>query len=219
MFGRHLDRIERTVSRGRVLDVGCATGDFLDVARQRGWDVLGVDPSPARDQAVAAGLPIVGMTIHDADVAPGSVDLITFWDVLEHIGNPGADLHHALTLLSPGGVVAATVPDAGTFAARVSGARWFGYKTAGEHLQFFTPRTLARTFANAGFEMVVNQPVAWSCTVAFLTDRAALYLGPVGRGLNRVVLITGAGNAIVDVPQVNRFGLARRVGASNKRAA
>jgi len=85
MFTRHLDRIERLLAPGRVLDVGCATGDFLKVAAERGWNAVGVDPSPAREQAVAAGARLVGRTIDDADVAPRSLDLITFWDVLEHL--------------------------------------------------------------------------------------------------------------------------------------
>lgn len=219
MFGRHLDRIEATVTRGRVLDVGCATGDFLIVARERGWEPMGVDPSPARDQAMAAGLPIVGQTIQDAAVAPGSVDLITFWDVLEHVADPVSDLRHALALLSPRGVVAVTVPDAATAAARLSGRRWFGYKTAGEHLQFFTSRTLQATFAAAGFELMVHRPVAWSCTLGFLTDRASRYLGPPGHLVNRIVSRTGVGAIIVDVPQVNQFGLGRRTVASGTRAA
>src|SRR5207248_2562579 len=154
MFARHLDRIERLLPAGRVLDVGCATGDFLMSARARGWDPIGVDPSPAAAQARAAGLPIRGKTIQDADVRPHSVDLVTFWDVLEHLPDPVADLRRAGTLLGPGGMVALTVPDAGGAVARLSGRRWFGYKTAGEHLQFFTGSTLSRVLRAAGFDLV-----------------------------------------------------------------
>lgn len=209
MFARHLDQIERLVPRGRVLDVGCATGDFLAVARTRGWEALGVDPSPAREQALAAGIPMVGQTIHDAQVEPGSVDLVTFWDVLEHVQNPVADLRRARELLSPQGIVAITVPDSGSAVARLSGDRWFGYKTAGEHLQFFSAATLQKTFGAAGLELMVRRPVAWSCTLGFLVDRAGLYLGPPGRALNRLASRTGLGGLIVDVPQVNQFAIGR----------
>jgi SAM-dependent methyltransferase len=219
MFSRHLDRIDRLGRPGRVLDVGCATGDFLLLARQRGWDALGVDPSAAREQALAAGVRLVGRTIDDADVAPHSIDLITFWDVLEHLPDPVASLRRAGELLAPGGLVAATVPNAGSAIARLSGRRWFGYKTAGEHLQFFNAATIGRCFTAAGLEVVVRRPVAWSCTLGFLVDRAALYLGGPGRIANRALAGRRLSGFVVDVPQVNQFVAARQASASGAVAA
>jgi len=219
MFSHHLDRIERVRRPGRVLDVGCATGDFLLVARDRGWDPLGVDPSPAREQAAAASLPIVGHTIHDAQVAPHSLDLVTFWDVLEHVPDPVGDLRRAAELLLPDGLIAATVPNAGGAVARLSGRRWFGYKVAGEHLQFFTAETLTGAFVAAGFDLQVRRDVTWSCTVGFVVDRAALYLGPAGRLLKRVLSDTQLGARIIDVPMVNQFAIARRAVALPGRLA
>lgn len=205
MFTRHLDRIERLLAPGRVLDVGCATGDFLVVATERGWNAVGVDPSPARELALAVGARLVGRTIDDADVAPRSLDLITLWDVLEHLPDPVASLRRARQLLAPGGLLAATVPNAGSALARLSGPRWFGYKTAGEHLQFFTPATIARCFAAAGFQLAVRRPVAWSCTVGFVLDRAALYLGGPGRLASRALAGRRLSELVIDVPQVNQF--------------
>lgn len=219
MFSRHLDRIEQLVKKGRVLDVGCATGDFLLVAGGRGWEALGVDPSPAREQAQAAGMRMVGRTIDDADVAPHSLELITFWDVLEHLPDPVASLRRAAELLTPGGLVAATVPNAGSFVARLSGTRWFGYKTAGEHLQFFDPITIGRCFAAAGFRVAIRRPVAWSCTVGFLIDRAALYLGGPGRIAHRALRGRGLTGLVIDVPQVNQFVMARLDSAADSVAA
>jgi SAM-dependent methyltransferase len=218
MFDRHLERIERMTPRGRLLDVGCATGDFLLAARDRGWQVSGVDPSPAADQARAAGLAICGRTVRDADLPPGSLDVITFWDVLEHLPDPLGELRRAAELLKQGGLVAATVPDAGGALARLCGRRWFGYKTAGEHLQFFTAATLSSAFSSAGLELLVRRPVAWSCTVGFVGDRAALYLGPAGRILNRALARTALSSVIVDVPLVNQFALARRAPAAARGA-
>src|SRR5258708_34711986 len=99
MFTRHLTKIEAEVGPGRILDVGCATGDFLKVARGRGWQVLAADPSVARAQVEAAGIDLVGTNVQDADVEEGSLDAITFWDVLEHVTDPLADLSRAQQLL------------------------------------------------------------------------------------------------------------------------
>ena len=128
MFGRHLTRIEGHVGVGRILDVGCANGEFLKVARSRGWTVFGADPSVARAQVEADGIQLVGTTVRDADIEEGSLDAITFWDVLEHVIDPIADLRRARELLKPDGVLALTVPDSSNFLARVSGRRWFGSK-------------------------------------------------------------------------------------------
>jgi SAM-dependent methyltransferase len=207
MFARHLNRIEAFVNRGRVLDVGCATGDFLKVARERGWEVMGADLSPARAVLSEIDIPLVGDSIQDARVEPGSLDLVTFWDVLEHMPDPVPDLRRARALLRPGGAVALTVPDAASLVARLSRQRWFGYNTAGEHLQFFTPASLKQAFEAAGLELRVRRPVTWSCTLGFLGSRAGFYLGPVGRVIARVLAIPKLSSMVLDVPQVNQFAL------------
>jgi SAM-dependent methyltransferase len=207
MFTRHLTRIEGEVGKGRILDIGCATGDFLKVARSRGWQVLGADPSAARAQVEAAGIELVGTNVHDVDVEEGTLDAITFWDVLEHVTNPVADLARARSLLKPDGVLALTVPDAANFVARVSGRRWFGFKTAGEHLQFFTRTSLRLALRTAGFAPREVAPTTWSCTFGFLADRAGLYLGPPGRLIRAGVSRSRLANVLVDMPQINQFAL------------
>ena len=207
MFARHLNRIEAHTRPGRVLDIGCATGDFLKVARNRGWQVLGADPSAARSQVEAAGIELVGTNVHDVDIDDGTLDAITFWDVLEHVTNPAADLARARKLLRPGGVLALTVPDSANLLARMSGRRWFGFKTAGEHLQFFTHASLRLALETAGFAIRTLGPTTWSCTFGFLADRAGLYLGPPGRLLRAGVSRSRLANVLVDMPQINQFPL------------
>lgn len=208
MFARHLTKIEAEVgTSGRILDVGCATGDFLKVARSRGWEVFGADPSAARAQVEAAGIKLVGTNVHDVDIDEGTLDAITFWDVLEHVTNPLADLSRARRLLKPGGVVALTVPDSANLLARVSGGRWFGYKTAGEHLQFFTRGSLRLALAKALVAPRTLGPTTWSCTLGFLADRAGLYLGPAGRLIRAGVSQSRLRTVVLDVPQINQFAL------------
>ncbi|HEY8738177.1 MAG TPA: class I SAM-dependent methyltransferase [Candidatus Dormibacteraeota bacterium] len=207
MFGRHLDLIASRGGPGRLLDVGCANGDFLVQARQRGWEVLGVDPSAARSEAIAAGVPLVGTTVGDAEVPVRTLDVITFWDVLEHVPDPVGDLRSARRLLKPGGLVAATVPDAGNVIAKLSGRRWFGFRTTGEHLQFFSRQSLRQTMEEAGFRVISQDGVPWSCTLGFLGDRAGLYLGLPGLLLRRVLEGSWFKHRIVDVPLVNQLAL------------
>jgi hypothetical protein len=169
--------------------------------------VLGADPSVARAQVEADGIALVGTTVHDADVQPGSLDAITFWDVLEHVTDPVADLTRACTLLRPGGVLALTVPDSANLVARASGRRWFGYKTAGEHLQFFTAASLSMALRSAGLSVRTRRPTTWACTVGFLADRAGLYLGRPGRLLSGSLSRLRLTALVVDLPQINQFAL------------
>ena len=205
MFEHHLARLDGRVRPGKVLDVGCATGDFLKVAREHGWQVMGVDPSSARADAQDAGIPLVGTTVDDAEVAPGALDLVTFWDVLEHLPDPVGALRRARELLRPGGVIALTVPDRSSALARLTGKHWFGYQTAGEHLQFFSRHSLRLTLEKAGYEAERVRPVAWSCSVAFLADRAGLYMGRPGRVAR--VLMQPLRLRIIDMPQINQLAI------------
>jgi SAM-dependent methyltransferase len=212
MFGRHLIRIESEVGVGRILDVGCANGDFLKVARSRGWSVFGADPSLAREQVEAEGIRLVGTTVHDSDIEDASLDAITFWDVLEHVTDPIADLRRARELLKPGGILALTVPDSSNLVARASGRLWFGYKTAGEHLQFFTHESLRAAIEKSGLALKIQGPTAWSCTVGFLADRARLYLGPAGKLAIAIGARRALASMVVDMPQINQFALGVAVG-------
>jgi len=218
MFSGHLTRIEHEVGVGRILDVGCANGDFLKMARDRGWEVFGADPSVARAEVEAKGIKLVGTTVRDAEIEEGSLDAITFWDVLEHLPDPVADLSRARTLLKPRGVLALTLPDASNLVARISGRRWFGFKTAGEHLQFFTPTSLAKAFGRAGLSIRVQRATTWSCTIGFLGDRASLYLGAPGRLAHNLLSRPRLASVVVDVPQINQFAMGTPAVTASDRA-
>jgi SAM-dependent methyltransferase len=145
--------LERYVASGRLLDVGCAAGFFLDEARQTGWDVEGVEVA-AGMVAHARGL---GLTVHEAPFAgvelePGSFDAITRWDYIELSLDPAGDLRGASTLLRPGGFLLVSTGDARSAVARLSGRRWH-LLTPRHHNFFFTRRSLGEAFRAAGLEV------------------------------------------------------------------
>ena len=113
--------------RGRtLLDYGCGYGHFLQLAHTRGWSGRGFEPAAAvRDQIVAdRDLCVVGTIQDSLDAAP--FDVVTLWDVLEHLDPPLDHLELLSTLVRPGGVALVRVPDARAFAllkaAQFSGA-------------------------------------------------------------------------------------------------
>lgn len=100
----------KTMAR-RFLDVGCATGDFLDVCREHGLEAEGVEPD-RRLAAIARskGHQVEGALFEHFTCPTRRFDAVTFNDVLEHIPDPGAALEKACSLLVPGGVIAVTLP-------------------------------------------------------------------------------------------------------------
>ena len=92
-------------------------------------------------------------TLEDAGIPPHSVDLVTLWEVLEHLPDPLATLRRISVILRPGGLLALSTPDAGSAVARALGGRWPGWSKIPEHLFFFDRATLRRLPTEAGFEI------------------------------------------------------------------
>jgi 2-polyprenyl-3-methyl-5-hydroxy-6-metoxy-1,4-benzoquinol methylase len=181
-FARCLDRIEKhAMPPGRrVLDVGAAGGSFLAEARKRGYEPSGCEPSEwmcafARDHY---GLEIQPGTIDDLVRDDGSVDLLSMWDVLEHTTDPTAVLQKAHRLLAPGGVLALSVPDYGSWAARAMGRRWVFLLTV--HLYYFTRKTLAEMLRKTGYQPLWSRPHLQTLEMGYVAMRAQPYLGPLG---------------------------------------
>jgi hypothetical protein len=92
-------------------------------------------------------------TLVGAGLPEGRYDIITMWDLLEHVPDPAGVLAECHRLLRPGGMVALSTPDAGSVPARLLGGRWLGFRSIDEHLYFFSHRTLGAMLEAAGFEV------------------------------------------------------------------
>lgn len=146
----------RRVARGRLLDVGCATGDFLWAMRRcPGWEVAGVELNPAAAHYARnrLQLDVRTGTLEAAGFEAGAFDVVTMWDVLEHLPDPAATLRLAAQLLRPGGLLVINTPNLDSFDARVFGKYWIGYELP-RHLSVFSRRTLEALTAQAGFRTV-----------------------------------------------------------------
>jgi 2-polyprenyl-3-methyl-5-hydroxy-6-metoxy-1,4-benzoquinol methylase len=168
---RHLAMVGRYVSGGRLVDVGCASGLFLEQAVAAGWSVTGIEPSPRLCQVAAERLQrrgrIVNAVLEQADVEPASFDALTLWDVLEHVVDPPAFVTRCSELLKPGGFLFAKAPDVESLQARLMGKRWPLYLA--EHLSYFTRRSLRICGERANLPVVrflrgpVSFPVEYVC--------------------------------------------------------
>lgn len=208
---RFLARIERHHPPGRLLDVGCAYGLIMEVARERGWEVEGVEA--ATDVAEVARREL-GVRVHadlvEASLPAASFDAVAMWDVVEHLPDPVGSLREARRLLRPGGVLSLIVPDLGSLAARLLGGRWEEWQKMPEHILFFDRRTLAELLRRGGFA-----PLEWGTVGKRMAlDEVVTRLEPVGRppmrALRALLRATGLAGRVFDLdPGWKAFLVAR----------
>jgi SAM-dependent methyltransferase len=134
--------VERLRTGGRLLDVGCGAGAFVETMQARGWSAVGLERDAGAAQAARArGLDVRTGQAPGYPFAPGSFDVITLWDVLEHMEQPGVALRGIAAWLAPGGWLVLRTPDAACLQARLFGRWWAGYD-APRHRVIYTRRAL-----------------------------------------------------------------------------
>jgi SAM-dependent methyltransferase len=136
-----------------ALDVGCGTGEFLLRLRGRGIAVHGLEPSAfAARHATSAGLDVFQGDV--SHYSPGrTFDLITLWNVIEHMRDPAGDLSRLRDLMAPGGTMVVLTPDAGSHQARAFDGDWAGLEVP-RHLQLFDGSSLRTLATQAGLSQV-----------------------------------------------------------------
>ncbi len=148
-------------SRGRLLDVGCGTGDFVEYAGEQGWDAQGIEPSRlASERGRARGLAVFQGTLEEAVATQdrSRYDAITMLNVLEHVPDPVNYVRQARSLLAPGGMLAIVVPNdfseiqAAAAAALGIEKRW--WIAVPDHINYFDFASLDRLFVGEGFETI-----------------------------------------------------------------
>ncbi len=150
LFHSRLRSIERFASKGNLLDVGCSFGGFLECARERGWNVYGLDVSqPVIDHVQALGITAFCGTLRQSTYADNFFDCITMVEVVEHLPDPLADLRTCFQKLKPGGWLIIQTGNIDSLSSKVLGKK-FSYYLPG-HVVYFSPATLTRMLRQAGF--------------------------------------------------------------------
>lgn len=143
---------------GRLLDVGCATGNYLAEMRKLGWEVTGVELQ--EDAAYYArhrfDLEVFTGDLLQSQFPAHAFDTITMWDVLEHIHDPVATLKELNRILKPGGWLVFSIPDPESTWTRRFGPAWIGYD-APRHLYLFYGDNLRRLLTKTGFHFVESE--------------------------------------------------------------
>jgi 2-polyprenyl-3-methyl-5-hydroxy-6-metoxy-1,4-benzoquinol methylase len=149
---RDLELILSVKSTGRLLDVGCASGTLLWLAKQRGFDVKGVEV--ARSAADFArnvlGMEVVCGQLSDGHFRDAEFDVVTMIHVLEHVPNPREVIRGIYKILKEDGVLLVVVPNFASWSSQRDRDKWKWLQPE-NHYSHFTPQTIARVIEEGGF--------------------------------------------------------------------
>ena len=154
-FNYQLEQITRfQPNGGRLLDVGCSTGEFLEMASQTGKYIIdGIDISSAAARVASARLRIniFAGTVDNIPAAPESYDVVTAWEVIEHMAEPAKFLRTIWRLLKPGGLLCLSTPNTNKIRNRIPGKQRDIFFIPPEHLFYFNGRNLRILATKSGF--------------------------------------------------------------------
>ncbi|MDT8375309.1 MAG: class I SAM-dependent methyltransferase [Mariprofundaceae bacterium] len=165
---RHEQRISRILQQARAqlpgspdpvmfLDVGCSSGSVLNVARQCGFNIHGVEPA-ARAAETARQIPgaeVFNGFLHQADYPDNHFDIITLFEVIEHLTDPISLIKEIGRILKPGGLLLIGTGNAGSWTVSALGSRWeyFDIRLHGGHISFFTPESISILAKKSGLKL------------------------------------------------------------------
>ena len=149
-----VELIKRYKTDANLLDIGCGEGFFLFNASKAGYSTKGVELS--RDAALYArrefSLEVEATAFEGLEFPANCFDVVTLWQVLEHVPQPLMILKEVHRTLKPGGLLAASTPDINGVPAKILRKRWWNIRRL--HINQFTPGTLSSILRNAGFKNI-----------------------------------------------------------------
>ncbi len=156
-------------SKGKLLDIGSGTGEFLNVAKEDGWEIIGVEPSSkAKAIAIKKGVSFIDNTNLLEDQ---SFDVITMWHVLEHVPNIENQIKELKRLLKPNGTILIAVPNFNSFDAKYYGVFWAAYDVP-RHLWHFSKTAIKSLFQKQDLELIKVLPMKFDAFyVSLLSEK------------------------------------------------
>lgn len=192
-FTHHIRHLERQIgpANGRkLLDVGCYTGIFVDVALKHGWNAMGVEPSHwASAFAQQQGLPVIEGTLATANITDASQDVVTLWDVIEHLPDPLVELREVARVVKPDGWTVVHTMDIDSLAAKVMHGRWPWLMKM--HLIYFSQQTMSDMLRKVGFQPVYSKAMGRYLRLGYFATRVAALSPRVGKPFSTLIERTG----------------------------
>ncbi|MBN1823304.1 MAG: class I SAM-dependent methyltransferase [Endomicrobiales bacterium] len=197
-FRKCIEIVEREKQvKGRILDVGAASGNFLKHAKERGWEVSGAEPSKslAEHGNRNYGVNIFAGTLSEARYPDAYFDVITVWDMLEHSTDPSAELAEMRRILKKDGMLVVNFPDIGTLLAKTAGRYWWFLLS--NHLYYFDGRSIKNILSKTGFRVRKKGMHFQTLQLGYLAKMIGLYSKPVSKLVSGIVEGAGIANILI----------------------
>ncbi len=179
-----LELIQKIKPSGKLLEVGCARGDFLRVAREF-FDAYGVEPNP---ELAASSGKVASVHQDIIERTPWSgFDVVASFHVIEHVDSPRSFVHAASEKLKPGGLLVIETPNIDSPPFKFLKAKWRQFIP--EHYYFFGPKTIARLLSDNGLQVSSITTIGKYASVDLILNRLSRYFPwiPSGNGSARLV--------------------------------
>jgi 2-polyprenyl-3-methyl-5-hydroxy-6-metoxy-1,4-benzoquinol methylase len=176
IFQLRLSLIQKYINKGKILDVGCATGYFLEAAKKMGFEPFGVELSEYSsgiaqnkfgDNNVFTG------TLEECKFLDKFFDVISMSDLIEHVRNPKQTLSKAVSLLKDAGIIMIMTPDTKAFSNKLMGKKWTHYKL--EHFFYFNRNALSYIAGKCGLEIAHYEKSKKSLNIEYLHTQYNVY--------------------------------------------
>jgi 2-polyprenyl-3-methyl-5-hydroxy-6-metoxy-1,4-benzoquinol methylase len=169
---KNLIQKETLLSTGKILDIGCGTGAFLQTMKNAGWDITGLEPdAAAREKA---------KSLYDIEPQPSpelfnfsenKFDAITMWHVLEHVHQLQEYIAQLKKILTPNGKIFIAVPNYISYDAEYYGENWAAYDVP-RHLYHFSPQSMQQLMQQHGLKIKQINPMWFdSFYVSMLSEK------------------------------------------------
>ncbi len=175
-FLLRLNLIQKKITSGKVLDIGCATGFFLEAAQTLGYEPFGVELSEYSSTVAKKKFGnenIFHGKLEDCTFALNSFNVITMFDLLEHVRIPSHTLAQASRLLANDGIIVITTPDNSSFSNKLMGKKWTHYKK--EHFYYFDYHSLHHLSLKNGLEILHVEKSKKALNIDYLHTQLNVY--------------------------------------------
>lgn len=212
-FERKLQPIKRFIAKGSIIDVGCASGEFLYVAKRHGWQTYGIEVNKelADMGRKKLGIDIFNGILEDANIPEQSYNVATLFDVIEHLPQPVITLNRIHQILKDNGLLVINFPDVGSLTARLFKKRWWFFLE--DHISYFNKKTLRMLLEKANFKVLSVKNHYQSLEVGYLIKLFSAYYpkiaGIVGfianlLFLNKIPITYSAGQITVVAQKISK---------------
>jgi SAM-dependent methyltransferase len=190
-FDLRLKLIFEFRKNGNLLDVGCATGYMLEASQEKGFVPYGVELSEysASIAKKKFGENVFKGRLEDSNFPPEFFDVITMFDLLEHVRDPKVTLHKASELLKNDGIIMITTPDTDAFSNLLMGRRWTHYKP--EHFFYFNKKSMSLLAKKCKLKIVYSERSKKALNLDYIINQFKRYnhrvFTPLAKFLDKIL--------------------------------